>query len=139
MYTITNDNILRDDGAVIPLVRGNIDYESFLVWQQAGNIANIFDTFPSLKASEIAAFLLTREDKIGRLVGIAVAAQAGGFPAIVSAAITARQALLDMLTLPSITSATTIGDLRNAIKQEYNNILAAMPVALKNAYSKLDS
>lgn len=139
MYTITDNNILGPDGSCIPIDVMNRDYQLFLIWQQAGNIASILDTFPSLKSSEIAAFILGREDKIGRLVGIALAAQAGGFPGIVNAAITARQSLLDMLTLPSITSAATIKDLRNAVKQEYNNILAAMPPALLQAYQKLDS
>lgn len=139
MYTKTDNSILRDDGTCIPIDLGNADYQAFLTWQQVGNTPNIFDTFPTLKAAEVAAFLLLREDKIGRLVGIAIAAQAGGFPAIVSAAVTARQSLLDMLTLPSITGAVTIGDLRTAVRQEYNNILAAMPVALRSAYNKLDS
>lgn len=138
MYSITDTNIVRDDGACIPIDPGNVDYQQFLVWQKAGNIATILDLFPSLKAAEIAAFILSREDKIGRLVGIALAAQAGGFPAIVTAAIAARQSLLDMLSLPSITGAATIGDLRNAVRQEYSNILAAMPAALRSAYNKLD-
>lgn len=138
MYTITDNNIVRDDGSCIPFDLGNVDYQAFLLWQQAGNIANILDLFPALKAAEVAAFLLLREDKIGRLVGIAIAAQTGGFPAVVSAAVTARQSFLDMLSLPSVVNATTIGDLRNALKQEYNNILAAMSPALRNAYNKLD-
>lgn len=139
MYTITDNNILRDDGACIPIDNGNVDYQAFLVWQKAGNPVTILDLFPSRKASEFAAFISAREDMIGRLVGIAIAAQQGGFPAVVSAAIVARQSLLNMLTLPSIVNAATIGDLRIALKQEYNNILAAMPQALRTAFQQLDS
>jgi hypothetical protein len=41
MYQLTNSGTIKRlmDGALIPPIKGNIDYEAFLAWSEAGNLA----------------------------------------------------------------------------------------------------
>lgn len=48
MYKLTHsDNVLRDDGAYIPMDMRNIDYQDYLSWIAAGNTPQPADSVPT--------------------------------------------------------------------------------------------
>lgn len=138
MYIITDNSILRDDGACIPIDLGNADYRVFLEWQLQGGIPTIFNPFPIAKSNEIAAFKANRDSMIDQLAGIAIAANASGDTVTFNGAVAARQSIIDIITQPSIVAAATLQDLRSAIAAERLKIIQAMPVTLKQILSKLN-
>lgn len=136
-YILTDSSVIKDDGSCIPIDSGNVDYQAFLNWQQAGNSPTVFNAFPLLKANEIATLKTTRDSMIDQLAGIAIAANAAADAVTFNGAITARQAIIDIINQPSLANAITLSDLRTAIAAERLKIIQSMPVSLKQILSKL--
>jgi hypothetical protein len=80
-----------------------------------------------------------REIALNRLAGIAFAAKESNDSATVTACLSARTALLNITTLPSVLAATDDASLTAAVGAEYASIVAACPANIRAAFAGIQS
>jgi hypothetical protein len=85
----------------------------------------------------MATVRTTREAILNRLAGLGFAAMADDNTQAVTAIKTARQALLDITSDPSVLASTTIEGLKVAVLARYKAIAAAVPVDIRTAFDKV--
>lgn len=94
--------------------------------------------FAAQAAAYLGAVRITREAILNRLAGFGMAALAAGDTASAHAITTARQSLLDMTALASVTSAATIDELKAAVQTECLRIAADVPETVRKAFDNAD-
>ena len=105
MYKLTNyDNIIRTDGAIIPIDAGNSDYQQYLKWLATGNTPEPADT-PDPKLAIIAQItqleaqqLLPRISREFMLLSFATQAAAAGVDPMANIAYAKLKAFDDQIT-----------------------------------------
>lgn len=126
------------------------DYEAAMAARAAGNDVDfvngklvITPPAPVPFAEESAPFMAevraTRELILNRLPGMWMAAQAAGDAATSSVIVNARQALLDITKRPEVLGATTMEELRAAVKAAYKSITAGVPESVRSAFNRVDA
>lgn len=135
MYQLTGTSevVRLGDRARIPADPGNLDFAEYQAWRALGN-----EPEPASLTFNLAGALQRARDVrtpiLNALVGIGLAAQAGGDAATVSAVLTARQGLLDITKLPALLAAAN-DDAFDAIALErYRELAAAAPAAVRSAF-----
>lgn len=93
-------------------------------------------SFATLRVIELAKYRLDRELFLNRIAGIMVAF--ADDVAVVAAGKDMRQGLLDLPSHPTVVGATEIAQLRLAIRSRYGTLVAAMPLAARTAFKKVD-
>lgn len=135
MYKLTNRNVvIREiDGAQIPTVEDNTDYQDFLKWAQENTPipADPID----FKTPVLNAFAQQRETYLNRLAGLAVFETDASTK---TAAASFRQALLDLPQNPAIAAATTEAELKTAIVTLYRAAKDAAVAAAPNGKAAFD-
>lgn len=96
-------------------------------------------TLEQMRAPVLADFRTKREAYLNRVSGIGFAAREAGDSVTAAAAVAVRQGLLDLPAHPSVKAATDPDTLNRAIRARYAEIIAAVPLAAKAAFRKVDA
>ena len=142
MYKDVGYAIVRlEDNASIPKTELNSDYLKYLDWLADGNIPEdgTQTSFLISKETELSNFRASRELYLNRLTGIGMAAQFEGREAALAAVIKVRKGLLSFTSLPSVTGATALDELKAAMKQAYAALLVGVPAEVKAAFKGVDA
>lgn len=89
--------------------------------------------------AELATFRANRELYLNRLVGIGMAAQFEDRADDLAAVMKVRKGLLALASLPSVTGAATLDELKAAMKQAYASLLVGVSAEVKAAFKGVDA
>lgn len=138
MYTQYPDNIVRDDGVVIPMDPENAYYQAFLQWLELpGNVAStpIGPTHAELVEQAKAATRIQRQPIISVLDGLQSSAIVKGETARALVIETAKQGLRD-ITDTDLSACVTYEDMRLKVKARYIELAMALPNDVRKAFSE---